>query len=311
MKCNANPKVSIIIPFYNNEDYLIPCVNSVLSQQFHDFELIIINDGSTDTSPNIIKSYMNKLGDSRIHYYENNTNMGPGYSRNKGLYLARGIYICFCDSDDTLHPHFLNKLVTKIADNDFVYCAHESIDAINQRVIKYKWPFATSSKDIKTMYLKSKIHFAHTACLYNRLFLLEHNLYYNITYRHTQDIEFMCNILLTSPKCASVPENLYIYNIHPNSLSNEASADSIFDEMIMLHQVQTRITNPFLKLNFIFGRCASHAYHLSEKIYKYQLDFPCPIRIKWRLLWLTIFYLLKKPRFLKTKMCYIKKLIKL
>jgi len=103
--------ISVIIPAYNVEEYIHVCLNSVLSQTYHDFEIICINDGSTDSTAEILEYFAHK--DSRIKILENDSNMGPGYSRNRGLDEAKGKYISFLDGDDWLSPKSFELLIEK------------------------------------------------------------------------------------------------------------------------------------------------------------------------------------------------------
>ncbi|MFH1662242.1 MAG: glycosyltransferase family 2 protein [Candidatus Falkowbacteria bacterium] len=104
---NNSPLVSVIIPTYNRAGLLKKSVGSVLSQTFKDFEIIIINDGSTDNTENVIKSF----NDSRIKYIKNKKNRGAGAARNIGIKIARGDYIAFQDSDDEWLPEKLKKQI--------------------------------------------------------------------------------------------------------------------------------------------------------------------------------------------------------
>ncbi|MCK3655751.1 glycosyl transferase family A [Pasteurellaceae bacterium Macca] len=98
MKEPQEPLVSIITPVYNSEEYLSDCVDSVLLQSYSNWELLLIDDCSTDNSINIIEMYANK--DKRIKLYRNEFNKGPALTRNLGLDNAKGEYIAFLDSDD-------------------------------------------------------------------------------------------------------------------------------------------------------------------------------------------------------------------
>lgn len=99
--------ISIIIPVYNAEKYLPKCINSILEQSYDNFEIIIVNDGSTDRSGKISDSFREK--DSRINvFYKDNG--GVSSARNLGLKKATGRYLCFVDADDYLLPDYLNKL---------------------------------------------------------------------------------------------------------------------------------------------------------------------------------------------------------
>ena len=101
------PKVSVIVPFYNSEEYLEQCLKSILDQTLFSFELILIDDGSTDQSLNICIKYAQR--DSRIQIYKQ-SHKGPGPARNLGIKLANGKYLSFLDSDDFFEPNMLEKL---------------------------------------------------------------------------------------------------------------------------------------------------------------------------------------------------------
>lgn len=103
------PKVSVIIPAYNSAFYLGEAIDSVLNQTFQDFEIIIIDDGSTDGTKAIVEKYLNcPQPKVRYCYQENN---GPGAARNMGIKEARGEYLAFLDSDDLFLPGFLEECV--------------------------------------------------------------------------------------------------------------------------------------------------------------------------------------------------------
>lgn len=103
------PKVSVIIPSYNCDRYLSAAIESVLNQTYQDYEIIVINDGSTDSTLEIIAPYRQKI---RYFYQEN---QGAGEARNRGLYLARGELIAFLDADDLFLPHKLQEQVAILA----------------------------------------------------------------------------------------------------------------------------------------------------------------------------------------------------
>ena len=101
--------ISVIVPIYNSEAYLNKCIDSLINQTKKDIEIILVNDGSTDASDKIIKSYKDK----RIKYYKNKNN-GIGYSRNFGIDKSNSKYIMFLDSDDYLDIHACEELFKKI-----------------------------------------------------------------------------------------------------------------------------------------------------------------------------------------------------
>ena len=102
--------VSIIVPTHNLEKYIGDCINSILRQSFKNFELILVDDCSDDNTKGIIKEYIDSELLADIILLENDHNMGAGYSRNRGLSIARGKYLFFLDGDDLIEPNMLERL---------------------------------------------------------------------------------------------------------------------------------------------------------------------------------------------------------
>lgn len=115
--------ISIIVPVYNVEDYISACIDSILNQTFKDFELLLIDDGSTDDSGNICNSYISK--DSRVKVIHTK-NQGVSKTRNLGIKNAKGKYIMFCDSDDYADKYWCEKLYNTIKNNSnsFILCSY-------------------------------------------------------------------------------------------------------------------------------------------------------------------------------------------
>ena len=128
------PKISVIIPIYNDEKYLEECLNSVVEQTFKDFECICVDDCSTDKSDEIIDCYRQK--DNRIKYIKHNKNMGVSNSRYTGLLNAQAEWIAFIDHDDIISKRYLEYLYNEIDDNnevDAVFCKNENLS--NNRLL--------------------------------------------------------------------------------------------------------------------------------------------------------------------------------
>lgn len=116
-----NELISIIIPVYNCQDYLKRCLDSVFSQDYSNYEVICIDDGSTDNSAQIAKEY-----DVRYYYQKNG---GQAVARNKGIELAKGEWICFVDSDDAIESNYLSKMYEATSnDIDIVVCRIKRIN---------------------------------------------------------------------------------------------------------------------------------------------------------------------------------------
>ena len=109
-----NKELTIIIPCFNAEKFLNKCIDSILNQKYNNFDLILINDCSTDNTLNIIKSYKKKY--DFIKVINNSSNMGAGYSRNRALEITNTKYVTFIDSDDYIEPNYISehmKLIKK------------------------------------------------------------------------------------------------------------------------------------------------------------------------------------------------------
>ena len=109
-----NPYISIIIPFYNLEDRVNRCLNSVMKQNYKDFEVVCVNDGSTDCTADALRSYA--LKDERIHIV-NKSNGGLSDARNAGVEVSKGQYISFVDGDDVVSPFYIRSLAEAIGDS--------------------------------------------------------------------------------------------------------------------------------------------------------------------------------------------------
>lgn len=119
--------ISVVVPVYNVEDYLAACMDSVLAQDFPSFEVIVVDDGSTDGCPQILSSY---AADPRVRIVRQD-NAGLSAARNTGLRYVKGRYVCFIDSDDMIRPRFLSELYQRCEGDgtNIAFCAIEIFDA--------------------------------------------------------------------------------------------------------------------------------------------------------------------------------------
>lgn len=117
--------ISVIVPIYNSEKYLEECLSSIRVQSYEDFEVICVDDGSVDSSREICSSFVES--DNRFHLYKKE-NGGVSLARNFALGVATGDYVCFIDSDDTIHKDYLKNLISNIQDCDSVICDYSRSD---------------------------------------------------------------------------------------------------------------------------------------------------------------------------------------
>jgi len=114
------PRISVIIPSYNRANTIGRAIQSALSQSYQDFEIIVIDDGSTDHTEEVIRSFQ----DSRIRYIRHNRNRGGSAARNTGIHAARGEYIAFLDSDDEWLPQKLELYFAQTVSFKLYWCFH-------------------------------------------------------------------------------------------------------------------------------------------------------------------------------------------
>uniref|UniRef100_UPI004055D717 glycosyltransferase family 2 protein n=1 Tax=Acetatifactor sp. TaxID=1872090 RepID=UPI004055D717 len=122
-----NPKVSVIVPVYNTEKYLRKCLDSLVNQTLKDVEIVVINDGSKDSSPEIIQEYLDAYPDRFV--YRSQENSGQAVARNKALSLCNGEYIGFLDSDDFVKIDMFERMYekAKAEDADYVACGYTDL----------------------------------------------------------------------------------------------------------------------------------------------------------------------------------------
>ena len=219
------PKISIIIPIYNAEEYIQTTVNSVLSQTFSDWELLLIDDCSKDNSSSICEKLVQS--DNRITYIRQNENGGPAKARNTGLVKATGEFIAFIDSDDTVEPTFLERLVsTAIVNNaDIVWCNYKEILGDNIIYRKHNLLCQTSIPyDTYIRFFFNNQEGLGSMCtkLYRRSFLEQNKLFLNPERVHGEDWEFNLSCFKCHPILVAIDDCLYNY-IRQNNYSVIAS----------------------------------------------------------------------------------------
>ena len=215
-----NPKISIIIPIYNTEEYLRECLNSVINQTLKEIEIILIDDGSTDNSGKICEEYASK--DKRIKVIHQK-NQGAAISRNKGIDLAQGKYLYFLDSDDYIESDTLEKMLNKIEqeDADICICRNYEIDGnikilSNSLVIELlPQKSCFNMNDIP----KSIFNFCHPTVwhkLYKKNFINKYEIkYQNLS--SCNDVFFNAISLVLAERITCLNEALVFHRINTNN----------------------------------------------------------------------------------------------
>lgn len=224
------PLVSIIIPVYNVELYLKDCLNSVLNQSFKDFEIILINDGSTDESPIICEYYYHNNKNITL---VNQENKGLSATRNKGIEIAKGKYIAFIDSDDLIHIDFLKVLITHIGTSDISICTIEEFQDGNSIVLNIEQnpSIITLSGTEMNDFLYHPVHAVTTIIAPNKLYKksLWDGLQFPINRLH-EDCAVIYKIIDKATQVTLIDYNLYFYRKRINSITSIRSFKSLKDE---------------------------------------------------------------------------------
>ena len=204
-----NPKVSVLMPNYNGEAYLSEAIESILGQTFTDFEFIIIDDGSSDESWDIIQKYAKK--DNRIIAIKNEKNLKICKSLNKGLSLAKWEYIARMDSDDIAKENWMEQVYKKISTHSNIGVCGSNFDIINEKwEITGEKQFPHNNIDCKNA-IWYRNPFAHNTVLIRKSALKE-VWWYNHDFIYAEDLELWIRIG-TKYDFYNVQENLVQYRI--------------------------------------------------------------------------------------------------
>lgn len=189
------PKVSVVMLTYQRERILPQAIESILTQTYKDFEFIIINDGSTDNTDDVVKSYKDK----RIRYYKNDKNQGIAYSRNKAADLARGEYVMIMDDDDKSLPERVERQVTFLDENKDITAVAGQITGL---------PRIPENHDNIAVGLLQYNNFGNANIMYRREFAKAHKIRYDENLRASEDWDFWVNMLFSGAKFASIKDNV-------------------------------------------------------------------------------------------------------
>lgn len=231
-------KFSIILPIYKVEKYLRPCVDSILSQTYQDFEIILVDDGSPDSCPQICDGYAAKDVRVRVIHQKN---AGQAAARNAGLDIAQGDYICYVDSDDFLID---NNVLQKIA------VASES----HPDIIHYKFvEWFESDGHIADCYFDYKIPTDGRTPAEMYCDLVDKDAYYNSAWSKTirrellqsnrirfyegicgEDNEWYYHVVMVAQSLVLIDEPLYVYRRRQGSITRSTTRKNLLDQLFVL-----------------------------------------------------------------------------
>ncbi|MEE1133044.1 MAG: glycosyltransferase family 2 protein [Caryophanon sp.] len=221
-----NPIISVIIPVYNKENYLEKTLKSVISQTFENFEIVIIDDGSTDKSYDI--AYNFSKHDTRIRVFKQE-NSGVSKTRNKALDFAVGKYVTFLDADDKYDTKFLEKMLSQIGDGNAIYCG--SFNVRGNEIKKVKNSFEEG--DIFYKYLKHKCHPNMNSWLIKKEFLERYNIKFQENLTIGEDVVFFSNIMFFERNIKVCKEHLTFYNVEVESSLSKVNKDKNIEKNIL------------------------------------------------------------------------------
>jgi glycosyltransferase involved in cell wall biosynthesis len=215
-KIMSELNISVVLPVYNAEKYLDEAIKSILNQTYTNFEFIIINDGSTDSSLEIIKKYKNQ--DDRIILITRE-NRGLIASLNEGIEQSKGKFIARMDADDISLPTRFKKQVTLMENNDIDICGcHFSM--INKDGKYLKTIYCPLNNDSLLLFLTLIVPFAHGSVMINKRFLIHHNLKYGQNEnKNSEDKALWVSMYNKDARFDNVNEVLFEYREFNESLS--------------------------------------------------------------------------------------------
>lgn len=260
--------ISVIIPVYNAENYLVECIETLVNQTLQEIEIIFINDGSTDNSLEIIKKYSQK--DNRITII-NQENIGAGIARNNGIKIARGKYLSFLDADDFFELDMLKKTYNKAEKTSADICIFRSNSYDNTTKKSTTMSYAIrdflmpdkevfSSTEIKIDIFKSCVGWA-----WDKLFLADFVKRNNLLFqdlRTTNDLSFVYSALVVAEKITILDEYLISHRENISTSLSETREKSCECFYLALNQLKLFLVKNNLyelyKMDFI-----NYALHFS------------------------------------------------
>lgn len=279
----TEPVISIIIPMYNAADTISRTIESVLNNSYVNWELILIDDGSTDETDKICKSYTDL--DKRISYYKKK-NSGPGDSRNYGIKKAQGRYYMFLDADDIYHNNTLEVMVNAAIENnvDVLMCGMEVEDALgNINIVSSLAPFnrIIRGKESVNTYLRSLLtdckHLTPSMAnkIYSADFIRRYNVECESWLYHGEDWAFNVKLFSNAiPKIYSINESLYVYLHRKNSISRSYVRPTYQYPFFALKlSLEFNALYELDEQDFIYAKFLQETIEDSISVYMYETEF--------------------------------------
>jgi glycosyltransferase involved in cell wall biosynthesis len=234
------PLVSVFMPVYNSEQYIAEALESILNQTYKNLEIILVDDGSTDKSVEIIKNY----NDKRIKLIQNEKNMGIPYTRNVGLNNATGKYMAIMDSDDISLPNRIEKQVQYLE-------VHPDIDVVgsyyykfnNKKTREIRLPYIHPHEiDIILMFYSP---LSNPSSMVRLETVRKHQLKYNLNYFVAQDYGFWVEIAKHGGKIAVIPEFLLKYRTGHENITKKSHQKKVERRKKVIQSIHSDILSHY------------------------------------------------------------------
>lgn len=217
--------VSIIMPSFNTAKFIAESIRSVQSQTYTNWELLIVDDCSTDNTDDVVKDF---LADTRIRYIKNEKNSGAALSRNRALREAKGRWVAFLDSDDLWHPEKLEKQIAFMEKNGYKFTCTDYRIQLNGQWLPYIY---TSPNKITEFKMKNYCYFSTITVMYDREYV---GLVQIENVRKNNDYAMWLKVIKKA-NCYRLPECLSSYIKHEGSISSGSKLKLIKHHYIMWH----------------------------------------------------------------------------
>ncbi|WP_247920859.1 glycosyltransferase family 2 protein [Streptococcus oralis] len=253
-------KISVIVPVYNVEAYLERCVESILQQTYAHFELILINDGSTDSSGQICDHLASQYENIKVYHIEN---AGVSNARNMGIQLATGSWVTFIDSDDFVTQDYLATLASAVegVNVGFVIASlHHIKNGIVTDIPSHsgKTELWSTEETMKELLMTTRTSFFPVAKLFKRDLLADEK--FNTNYHLAEDALFLTELLLkTRCSCVFIDKPVYYYDHREGSATTSVNRH-VFDTIEVYQQIIAQVSQAFpnLKYELINRECWSY-----------------------------------------------------
>ena len=253
-------KISVIVPVYNVEAYLERCVESILQQTYTHFELILINDGSTDSSGQICDHLASQYENIKVYHIEN---AGVSNARNMGIQLATGSWVTFIDSDDFVTQDYLATLASAVEGVNVGFAIaplHHIKNGIVTDLPSHsgKTELWSTEETMKELLMTTRTSFFPVAKLFKRDLLADEK--FNTNYHLAEDALFLTELLLkTRCSCVFIDKPVYYYDHREGSATTSVNR-YVFDTIEVYQQIIAQVSQAFpnLKYELINRECWSY-----------------------------------------------------